>query len=99
MVLSEAGAAGLPAIATAVAAMPEVVRDGETGLIVPPGDTGALAAALRTLITNGDLRRRLGTQAHALVTRQYDAEANTRRLLDLLKEVVEAARGAERVTA
>jgi glycosyltransferase involved in cell wall biosynthesis len=46
MVLSEAGAAELPLVSTAVAGIPEIVRDGETGLVVPLDDRGALVAAL-----------------------------------------------------
>jgi glycosyltransferase involved in cell wall biosynthesis len=63
MVLSEAGAAGLPAVTTDVAAIPEIVRDGETGLLVPPGDAEALAAALRRLLCDEELRLRLGSGA------------------------------------
>jgi glycosyltransferase involved in cell wall biosynthesis len=91
MVLSEAGAAGLPAVSTQVAAIPEVVRDGETGLLVPAGDTAALTLALRRLVHNAGLRLSLGHAAAALVAAEYDAVRNTRRLLDLLKQVADTA--------
>ena len=55
MVLSEAGAAGLPLVSTAVAGIPEIVRDGETGLVVPVDDVAALTKALRTLVERPDL--------------------------------------------
>ncbi len=96
MVLSEAGAAGLPLVSTRVAAIPEIARDGETGLLVPPGDAAALGAALRRLIEDADLRRRLGARAIEVVDREYDAEKNTLRLLDLIKGVVDASRAAAR---
>ncbi len=87
MVLSEAGAAGLPAISTRVAAIPEIIRDGETGALVPVGDTSALTEALRQLVSNPALRLRQGARATQVVAETFDAEANTRRLIKLLKHV------------
>jgi len=87
MVLSEAGAAGLPAVATAVAGIPEIVQEGETGLLVPRGDVPALTAALARLAADADLRQRMGGRAVEVVSAGFDAERNTFRLLDLLKEV------------
>jgi glycosyltransferase involved in cell wall biosynthesis len=85
MVLSEAGAVGLPLVSTRVAAIPEIVRDDETGLLVPPGDLPALTAALRQLVYDPLLRARMGSCAAALVHREYDAQNNAVRLIDLLK--------------
>ncbi|MGY1812678.1 glycosyltransferase family 4 protein [Blastococcus sp. SYSU D00820] len=62
-VLTEAMAAGLPAVASAVGGIPEVVADGGTGLLVPPGDVGALAAALDRLVADPALRERLARGA------------------------------------
>jgi glycosyltransferase involved in cell wall biosynthesis len=59
----EALAVGTPVVATAVGGVPEVVVDGENGLLVPPGDVAALAAALRTITTDDALRRRLAACA------------------------------------
>lgn len=87
LVLSEAGAAELPAVTTGIAAIPEVVRDGETGLLVRPGDAEGLTAALRRLICDDELRLRLGAQASEVVSQQFDAAKNTARLLDVLKDV------------
>jgi glycosyltransferase involved in cell wall biosynthesis len=87
MVLSEAGAAGLPLVSTAVAAIPEIVRDGETGLVVPPGDRDALVRALRALVEDPGLRLRLGTAAQVTVSRDFDAAKNVHRLAELLREV------------
>ncbi len=58
--LLEAAAAGLPIVATDVPGCREAVRDGDNGLLVPPRDPEALAAALRRLIEDSDLRRRFG---------------------------------------
>lgn len=56
----EAMAAGLPVVATAVGGVPELVVDGETGFLVPPGDAPALGRALDRILDDPDLRRRLG---------------------------------------
>jgi glycogen synthase len=64
-VLVEAMAAGVPVVASAVGGIPEVVRDGETGLLVPPGDVTTLAAVLDRLAADPDLRARLAAGARA----------------------------------
>lgn len=86
MVLCEAGAAGLPLVSTAVGGIPEIVRDGETGLLVPPDDVRALAAALSRLVEDPTLRRGLGANAAALVEERFDARKNAKRLVELLKQ-------------
>jgi glycosyltransferase involved in cell wall biosynthesis len=96
MVLSEAGAAGLPAVTTRVAGIPEIVRDGETGLLVPTGDPGALAEVLHRLILSPAERLRLGERAVQHVRTRYDARRNTARLLDALKEQADIARAARK---
>lgn len=92
MVLSEAGAAGLPVVSTSIAAIPEIVQERETGFLVPTGDVPALTTALRQLVMDGDLRIRQGKQAVDVVSTSYDGEHNARRLLDLIKRVVDEAR-------
>ncbi|HWI52009.1 MAG TPA: glycosyltransferase family 4 protein [Symbiobacteriaceae bacterium] len=60
LVVVEAMAAGRPVVATRVGGVPEVVVDGETGLLVPPEDPGALAGAIRRLLADPDLAARMG---------------------------------------
>ena len=60
-------------IATAVGGVPEVVRDGENGLLVPAGDPEALAAAIRRLLADDELRERLAAAAAPSVE-SYSAE-------------------------
>ena len=60
IVLLEAMLAGLPVVATRVSAVPEVVADGETGLLVEAGDVNALATALETLLTDRGRASALG---------------------------------------
>ena len=85
MVLSEAGAAGMPIVSTTVAAVPEIVCDGETGYLVPVGDIRSLRGAIRRLTNDPALRHKLGKSAHDLIKRSHDADRNTEILLDLLK--------------
>ena len=63
VVCAEAMAYGRPVVASAVGGLLDLVVDGETGLLVPPGDVAALRAALQRLLGDGDLRRRLGAAA------------------------------------
>jgi glycosyltransferase involved in cell wall biosynthesis len=84
---SEAGAAGLPLVSTAVAGISEIVHDGETGLVVAPGDVDGLVRSLRALVEDGELRQRLGTAAQHLVQREFDAARNVARLAELLLDV------------
>jgi glycosyltransferase involved in cell wall biosynthesis len=92
MVLSEAGAAGLPVVSTRVAAIPELVSEGETGYLIEPGDGDNLAAALSHLVEDEALRARMGQRAVEVVRQGFDASSNATRLLALLKETAEAAR-------
>ena len=73
--LLEAMAHGLPVVATDVGAMAETVRHGEGGLIVPPGDSAALATALSRLLDDADLRETLGRNALARVEREYSVKS------------------------
>ncbi len=68
-VLFLALAHGLPVVATRVGALPEVLRDGESGLLVPPESPRALAEALVRLFGDGDLRRRLAAGGRAVAAR------------------------------
>lgn len=88
MVLAEAAAAGLPLISTDVGAIHEIVRPDDTGLLVPPGDRGALEAALRRLVADRELRERLGSRARQLADRDHDARTNAGRIVEILAAAV-----------
>ena len=68
----EALAVGCPVIATSVGGVPEVVRDGENGLLVPPGDAEALAGAIRRFFSDPELRVRLAADAPSSVARHTE---------------------------
>ncbi|HEM46459.1 MAG TPA: glycosyltransferase family 1 protein, partial [Alphaproteobacteria bacterium] len=72
LALGEAMASGLPVVATAVSGTPEMVSDGATGLLVPPGDPDALAGALGRLLDDGELSARLGAGAAGWATSHLD---------------------------
>ncbi len=71
-VLMEAQSAGIPCVSTQVSAIPELIIDGLTGLLVPPGDTNALCAELERLITDPELRRSLGGAGRKRVRADFD---------------------------
>lgn len=72
MVLAMGG--GVPVVATRVAGIPEIVKDGETGLLVHPGDSSALGAALARLAADASLRARLGAAAREYVRPRFGAD-------------------------
>jgi glycosyltransferase involved in cell wall biosynthesis len=63
----EAMASGLPIVASRIGGVPDVVKDGENGLLVPPRDHEALAAAIIYLLENGDVRKKIGENARKKV--------------------------------
>ena len=71
LALLEAMGAGLAVVATDVPGHRDVVRDGETGLLVPAGDEKALAAAIATLMDDPERRRRMGQAGHARVLEEF----------------------------
>jgi glycosyltransferase involved in cell wall biosynthesis len=71
----EAMAAQKPVIATAVGGVPELVRAGLTGILVPPGDAAALTRSLARLRDDADLRRNMGTAGRAIATSSHGVEA------------------------
>jgi glycosyltransferase involved in cell wall biosynthesis/GT2 family glycosyltransferase len=85
VVLMEAMAARLPVIATRVAGVPELVEDGVSGLLIPPGDPAPLTAAILRLMTDPDLRARMGEAGRARVARDFDAGAEAARLALLFR--------------
>jgi glycosyltransferase involved in cell wall biosynthesis len=87
LVYQEAAAAGLPAIGTRHTAVPEIVADDETGVLVPVGDAQALAAAMHALIESAELRDRLGSRARERI----EEVASPARYLDRLTGIVAAA--------
>ncbi len=99
VVLMEASAAGLPLITTHVGALSEALDPGQSGLLIPPGDTRALQAALRAMNDDPERRRRMGRAAYAFARKSFDAERNNRAMLDLISELAEGRRAAAAAAA
>ena len=89
--LLEAAACGRPMVAADVSGCREIVKDGLTGLLVPPGDAGGLADALERLARDPDLRRRLGATARDLVEREFSEEVVVAQTLELYRSLVPGA--------
>lgn len=85
--LLEAMAAGVPVVTTAVSGVPEVVRDGQTGLLVGPDDPAALAATLARLLDDPALSERLTAQARTWAIDNCDLERSVAPLANLLREL------------
>jgi phosphatidyl-myo-inositol dimannoside synthase len=83
LVFAEAMAAGLPVVACRAAAVPELVRDGETGLLVPPRTPAALAAALERMLGDDGLRKEMGMAGRTRVE-ALDLVPVARRFLEAL---------------
>lgn len=75
-VLVEAAATGVPIVTTSVGGIPELVQDGETGLVVPPRDPRALADALERVLDSPELARRLRESARRRVEEHFDLRRN-----------------------
>jgi glycosyltransferase involved in cell wall biosynthesis len=73
-VLLESMAAGAPVVATRVGGTPEALIDGETGLLVPPGDVEAMTVAVSRLLDDRELARRLGCAARRLIAARFSVE-------------------------
>jgi glycosyltransferase involved in cell wall biosynthesis len=85
--LLEAMASGLPVVSTAVGGVPEVVRPGEDGLLVPADDRTALAGAVLRLLDDPGERQRFGASARERVAESFSMERMTRRLEAIYDEV------------
>jgi len=79
-VLLESMALGTPCVSTPVTGIPEVIIDGETGLMVAESDTEALACALGSLLMNAELRESLALNARELMEREFDIHHNSAKI-------------------
>jgi len=89
--LLQAFAAGTPVVATRIGGIPEVVEDGRTGLLVPPEDPRALAAALAAVLRDGAAARQRAARARRLVEERFSHRASVGRLLALYEELLGGA--------
>jgi glycosyltransferase involved in cell wall biosynthesis len=88
----EALAMGVPVIICPQGGIPDIVHDGETGLLIPPKEPAALAEAVNLLRTSPELRARLVVQGRTHVEEHFDAHRNTEQLLSVIKSMIDARR-------
>jgi glycosyltransferase involved in cell wall biosynthesis len=86
----EAMAARKPVVASAIAGTAEAVVDGHTGLLVPPGDSNALMAAIRRVLDEPCLAQRLGAAGRARVEAQFSAESMVEGVAKLYQELLDS---------
>jgi glycosyltransferase involved in cell wall biosynthesis len=89
---AEAMSCGTPLVATTAGAFPEVVDDGVSGLLVPPGNVGALAGAIDRLLDDPMLRARLGQEARKRIVDHFSWRQTGIRTLELYEDVLAARR-------
>ncbi len=95
----EAQSCGVPVVASRAGGIPEVVRDGETGILAPVGDTEAMAAAVLRLARDGDLRRAMGDAARARVLANFQEGPVVDRYEDWYRRVLAATPPAKRAVS
>ena len=88
VILLEAGAACVPAVATAVGGIPEVLDDGQNGYLVPPGDASALAQRIVALLDHESQRQAMGLAARDRVRNNFSFTAMSRKYHELFKKLV-----------
>ena len=83
--LIEAMASGVPVVSTRVSGIPELVRDGETGLLTDPEDSSGLRAAIERTLADPDAARARAVRGREIVEREFDIDAAARRLVGLFR--------------
>lgn len=90
-VIAEAMSMGLPVVTTAVSGIPELVVDGQNGVVVPERDAPALANAIGELLGDSRRRAKVGAAARATICERFDSSRTTRQLLELFQREIEAS--------
>ena len=90
LVLLEAMAAGLPIVTTDEGAIPDIVRDGENGFICPAHDPDSVAVALRKLLSDSELRKKMGACGRQRYQEKFTAEAFESCFIGILEKVIDA---------
>ena len=87
-VLIEAMACAKPVVATNAGGVPEIVKDGETGILVPPKDSSAMAEAIITLLQDKERARRMGLAGRERVEKMFDIKENARKTEEIYKNLL-----------
>jgi glycosyltransferase involved in cell wall biosynthesis len=89
MSILEAMAAGKPIVASSVGAIPSVVLPDQTGLLIEPGDLVGLRAAMERLLSDPELRTRLGEEGQTMINRHYSADVMAHKYLHVYQRVLD----------
>ncbi len=98
--LAKAMSAGLPIIASRTGGLPELVQDGQNGILIEPGDQLGLLTALQRLIQDPALRYELGENSRKIAVAEFEASQNAHKILTFMKQLTAEARmrGKTRLT-
>lgn len=88
MTILETMAYGIPNVATNIASVPEVIRDGENGFLVEPGDINALADCIKKLCLEQELRREMSKKAYQLISDQFALKTHVAGLISLYNDLL-----------
>ena len=91
----EAMAMARPVISTNIGGIPEIVLDGITGILVPPGDSEALSRAITVLLDDPHLRERMGREGRRRVEKHFSLQTHVRRIQEIYDGILERARTME----
>ena len=92
----EALACGTPVVATSVGGIPEQIDDGTTGFLVPPGDAKAMAARIRVLLDDDELRKKMGVHGAESARERFDVDKQAMEYLKWFSEIVSQRYVSER---
>ena len=88
----QAGAAGVPVVGARAGGIPEIIEDGRTGLLFPPGDAGALATALASVLSDPKAARAMGWRARNRIATRFSVDAMVDGNLDVYRDAVRSRR-------
>jgi glycosyltransferase involved in cell wall biosynthesis len=92
MAVQQALAAGVPVVATPAGGVPSLVQDGQTGLLVPTGDSGTLAAAINRLLSDDRLRADMGRSARTAAHGRFLPQVVARKTKAVYDEILARTR-------
>ena len=95
----EALACGIPMVASAVGGLPDIVREGETGLLVPPGDTGALRTALTRLLQAPDWQATMAKTCRQMALAEFSFGLQSRRYVSLYEDLLQSSQKDKKLFA
>ena len=88
LVVIEAMACGLPVVVSTVGGIPELVKDGNNGFLVPPKDSFSLNEKLEILVNNEELRKKIGTKALETVDDEFNIDKKVDKMINMYNKLI-----------